>query len=239
MPEARFVLYYWPLPFRAQAARYILAAAGIPWDEPGRDAVMAIYQARIGEQPVPFMGPPVLHDREADLWLSQLPAIAGYLGAEHGLMPGNPAQDALTYKVVNDCVDVLQELTRNCGMQMWTRDTWDSFADQRLPRWLALFEELGRRNGLELASGTLLGTPQPGVADLACAALWISIDDTLPKLGEYIGEYAPSVFALAQRVAATPAIRDLRADQRDRWGDVWCEGQIEASLRSVLATWQR
>ena len=98
-------------------------------------------------------------------------------------------------------------------------------------------KELGARLGLD--SGTLLGTPQPGVADLACAALWISIDDTLPKLGEFIAEHAPCVYALSHRIAATPAIRDLRARQRARWGDVWCEGQIEASLRSVLATWQR
>ena len=71
----RFTLYYWPIPFRGQFARYILAYAGEPWDEPDRDAVFSVYESEIADQPLPFMGPPLPHDREGDIWISQLPSI--------------------------------------------------------------------------------------------------------------------------------------------------------------------
>ena len=234
----RFVLYYWPIPFRAQGARYIMAHAGIDWEEPDRDAVTAMYQSRISDQPLPFMGPPVLHDRRTNLWLSQAPAICGYLGRDLGLMPGTPAGDALTYKVLGDGIDVLHALTLNCGAAMWTDHGWATFAETRLPRWLSIFEELGHRNGLGPDHGTLLGTPEPGVADLATAALWITICDKLPGMADLVARHAPRVLALSRRIADTSAISSLRATQTTLWGDVWCEGQIEASLRSVLTTWR-
>ena len=234
----RFTLYYWPIPFRAQFIRYILAYAGEAWDEPNRDAVMAIYQSEIADQPLPFMGPPLLHDRKEDVWVSQSAAISSYLGEIYGLMPGTPSQDALTRKVLGDCVDVLHALTRHCGAVMWTDETWTHFAEHRLPRWLNIFEELGARHQLKNRSGTLLGTPEPSVADLACAALWVTICDTLPDLQDTISEHAPNVLSLSQRIASTPTINAMRVDQKNRWGDVWCEGQIEESLRTVLANWR-
>lgn len=233
----RFVLYYWPIPFRAQFPRYVLAYAGATWSEPDREEVFALYQERISDQPLPFMGPPVLHDRETGLWVSQAPAITGYLGEVLGLMPDTPGDGALTRKVLSDCIDVLHGLTRHCGTAMWTDETWQPFAEIRLPRWLQIFEELGRRNGLSARDGTLLGTPEPGVADLACAALWVTIVDKLPALRAPVARHAPNVLALSNRVAATPAIAALRAEQTRQWGDVWCEGQIEDSLRSVLRRW--
>lgn len=235
--SARFVLYYWPIPFRAQFARYIMAHAGVAWEEPDFEAVMALYQREIAHQPEPFMGPPVLHDREADLWLSQMPAICSYLGEVLGLMPGTPALDAQTRKVLGDCTDVLHALTLNCGAAMWTDESWAEFAEMRLPRWLQNFEELGRRNGLTADGGTILGTPEPGVADLACAALWTTIFDKLPELEGLVDRHAPAVAGLSRRISAEPAIAALRADQSARWGDLWCEGEIEASVRSVLKNW--
>ena len=189
---ARFVLYYWPIPCRAQSIRYILAYAGEAWDEPDLDEVTALYQSPVLEQPVPFMGPPILHDRQDGVWLSQAPAIAGYVGEAVDLMPGTATNDALTQKVLSDCIDVLHALTQNCGALMWTKETWSSFAEHRLPRWLQIFEELGARNALKADSGTLLGTPKPGVADLACASLWVTIWDLLPQLRQMIGEHAPN-----------------------------------------------
>ncbi len=234
---ARFTLYYWPIPFRAQVARYILAHAGAEWDEPDRDALMALYQADVADQPVPFMGPPVLHDRDGDVWISQMPAICSYLGEVLGLMPGTPAADAMTRKVLGDCTDVLHGLTRNCGMAMWTDAAWSDFVGTRLPRWLQIFEALGQRHGLGATSGTLLGTAAPGVADLACAALWRTIADKLPALRAAVAAHAPNVLALSDRIAETPAIAALCRDQEARWGDVWCEGEIEVSLRNVLDNW--
>jgi len=236
---ARFTLYYWPIPFRAQFARYLLAYHGAAWDEPDTDALLALYQASVKDQPMPFMAPPLLHDAEADLWLSQAPAITGYLGTLFGLMPGTPEKDALAHKVQSDCIDVLQELTLNSGAAMWDEESWADFAEHRLPRWLEIFETLGARHGLAAERGTLLGTAAPGVADLACAALWVTICDKLPELEELIRQHAPNVLALSHRIGALPPIAALRADQTERWGDLWCEGQIEDSLRTTLANWQR
>ncbi|MEL6277647.1 MAG: glutathione S-transferase [Pseudomonadota bacterium] len=236
--SARFTLYYWPIPFRAQSIRYILAYAGETWSEPSREDVLALYQGPITKQPMPFMGPPLLRDHQEDVWISQSCAIASYLGEVLHLTPGSPAKDALTQKVLGDCVDVLQALTRDCGATMWTAEEWTMFAEHRLPRWLQIFEELGARHDLKPDSGTLLGTPEPGVADLACAALWIPICDKLPKLQSVIAEHAPNVLALSQRLSNLAPIAALRAEQAERWGDVWCEGQIEESLRNVLASWR-
>ncbi|MGD8423443.1 MAG: glutathione S-transferase [Methyloceanibacter sp.] len=235
---ARFGLYYWPIPFRAQSIRYILAYAGEAWDEPDLDEVTALYQSPVLEQPVPFMGPPILHDRQDGVWLSQAPAIAGYVGEAVDLMPGTATNDALTQKVLSDCIDVLHALTQNCGALMWTKETWSSFAEHRLPRWLQIFEELGARNALKADSGTLLGTPKPGVADLACASLWVTIWDLLPQLRQMIGEHAPNVLSLSQRIAGTDAIRAMRTEQDACWGNVWCEGEIERSLRTALSDWR-
>ncbi|MCA9492320.1 MAG: NUDIX domain-containing protein [Myxococcales bacterium] len=43
------------------------------------------------------------------------------------------------------------------------RETWDAFVAARLPRWMHIFEETGRRYGLTEQGGTLLGTPEPGL----------------------------------------------------------------------------
>jgi hypothetical protein len=51
MSAPRFTLYSWPIPFRAQAARHVLAHAGAGWEEPDHDAVMAVYQAEVSDQP--------------------------------------------------------------------------------------------------------------------------------------------------------------------------------------------
>jgi glutathione S-transferase len=201
------------------------------------DEVTTLYQSAVDEQPVPFMGPPILHDQHHDIWLSQAPAIAGYVGKAVGLMPDTATKDALTRKVLSDCIDVLHAMTRNCGVLMWTKETWSSFAEHRLPRWLQIFEELGARNALKADSGTLLGTPKPGVADLACASLWVTIWDLLPELREPIAQYAPNVLSLSQRIASVDAIRAMRADQKANWGNIWCEGDIEESLRTVLSDW--
>lgn len=234
----RFVLYYWPIPFRAQAARYIMTAGGLRWEEPEVDEVEALYGSEIADQPWPFIGPPLLYDREADLWLSQSAAICSYLGEIAGLMPESAAARAQTHKVLGDCTDVLQALTRDCGAQMWSDDDWSAFADARLTSWLTVFEDLGRRHGLTAEQGTLLGAPRPGVADFACAALWVTIGDKLPALEPMLSRHAPNIMALSNRLAATPELVGLRRAQTERWGDLWCAGEIETSLRSALINWR-
>ena len=84
---ADYTLYYWPVPFRGQFIRAILAHAGKTWEESDVEALMALPPSK---QPVPFMGPPVLIDQSTDFALSEMPAIALYLGETLNLLPPTP-----------------------------------------------------------------------------------------------------------------------------------------------------
>lgn len=232
---ADFTLYYWPLPFRGQFVRAVLAHAGADWDEADTGAVAAAKGKDLDDQPVPFMAPPLLVDRAAGVSLAQMPAILAYLGGRFGLMPGEAGQAALTHKLVADANDVLDEVTRFGGRSMWTRGDWAEFAGARLPRWMGIFEETGRRHGLTEAGGHMLGTPEPGLADLVAATLWFTMTEKLTALRPVLEHNAPVVAALSDRIMARPALARMRADTDARFGETWCGGQIEASIREMLA----
>ncbi|RDC71150.1 glutathione S-transferase [Rhodovulum sp. 12E13] len=233
-PPPRYGLQYWPVMFRGQFVRATLAHADAPWDEADIDAVADAMSEDPEDQPVPFMGPPVLTDRQAGVTLAQMPAILDYLARVHGLMPGDPARDALTRKVVADANDVLMEMTRHNGAQMWTAEAWAEYGP-RLSRWMAIFDETGRRHGLTEGGGTLLGTEAPGLADLVSHVLWGTMTDTLPALRPLLERTAPTLAALSDRIGARPEQAALRARSVEAWGEAWCGGQIEASLRAAIA----
>ena len=228
-----YTLHYWPIPFRGEFVRAVLAHAGVSWNEAGMD-VAGIRRGTVpAEQIIPHMGPPVLIDHAAGVSLSQMPAILGYLGRKHGLIPADPARAALTDKVVADANDVLYEMTLHNGAQMWTSENWEAYRP-RLARWMTIFEELGRRHELTAGAGTLLGTEAVGVADLTAAILWGTMTVKLPALRPMLEATAPAVTGLTDRVAGLPEQADLRARSEAEYGDEWCSGQIEASLRAVL-----
>lgn len=229
-----YTLHYWPIPFRGQFIRWVLAHAGASFDDMSPDAVHELRSLPVGDQPVPLMAPPVLSDHASGITLAQLQAILIYLGGKHGLIPEDAHHAALIHKVVCDANDVLDEVTRNGGKQMWTPGEWETFADDRLPRWMAIFEETGTRFGLE-KTGHLLGTQAPSLADLVTGALWFTMTDKLPQIGDLLQETAPGISGLSYRMAHMPAIADLRARTDADYGDLYCGGQIEQSLRGALA----
>ena len=183
--------------------------------------------------PVPFMGPPVLIDNEARLAIAQMPAIVLYLGETLGLMPATPALRAMTGKVVNDANDVIDDLTLDGGRLMWTAARWRDFLP-RLRKWMLLWEEIGRRHGLTAHSGFLLGSDALGVADVVTATLWATMASRFRAIEAMLEEAAPMTAALTRRVADLPPLAALAARARRDYGDAYCGGQIEASLRRVL-----
>lgn len=186
------------------------------------------------EQLVPHMGPPVLTDHTTGFSLSQMPAILSYLGAKHhGLIPDNPALAALTAKLVADANDVLYEMTRHNGAQMWTKKAWRAY-QPRLGRWMEIFEETGRRRGLTANSGFILGTETPGLADLTAHILWGTMTVKFPSLRPMLDATAPAIAGLSDRIGELPEQAELRTRSDAEYGDEWCSGQIEASLRTVL-----
>ena len=228
-----YELYYWPIPFRGQFVRAVLAFAGKSWTEHDGAAISKLMGGTVERMPIPFMGPPVLIDKKADFAVSQMSAIVLYLGETLGLMPATPALRALTMKVVLDANDVIDDITLDGGRLMWTQKSWREFLP-RLRKWMSLWEETGRRHGLTEPSGFLLGGEAAGVADVVTAVLWSTMTERFPAIAEVFEEAAPLTAALTRRVSALPPLAKLAAKAKRDYGEAYCGGQIEASLRKVL-----
>jgi len=230
---SNYVLYYWSAPFRGQFVRAVLAQAGQPWTEGGDEEISRLMGLPARDMPVPFMGPPLLVDREANVAIAQMPAIILYLGETLDLLPPSPALRALTLKLVNDANDVIDELTLDGGRQMWTDERWREFVP-RLKKWMSFWEETGRRHGLAETSGYLLGGDAPGIADVVSATLWSTMADRFAAIAKILEETAPMTAALTRRMYELPALAELAAKARADYGETYSGGQIEASLRKVL-----
>lgn len=226
-------LFYWSVPFRGQFVRAILSYAGKSWTEMGDAAISDLMEGPVADMPVPFMGPPILIDRKADFAIAQMPAIILYLGETLDLLPATADLRALSMKIVNDANDVIDEITLDGGRAMWTRERWDDFVP-RLKKWMSFWEETGRRHGLKADSGFLLGGDAPGIADIVTATLWSTMADRFDAIEAILQETAPMTFALTRRIAELPPMAKLAATAREKYGDAYCGGQIEASLRKVL-----
>ena len=227
-------LYYWPVPFRGQFVRAVLAYAGKTWTESDAAAISKLMNGAVKHMPVPFMGPPLLIDKKADVAIAQMPAIVLYLGETLDLMPTTPALRAMTIKTVNDANDIIDEITLDGGREMWTAKRWQDFLP-RLKKWMSLWDETGRRHGLKAHTGFLLGEG-PAVADIVTATLWSTMADRFPKIEALLEEAAPLTAALSRRVSALPALAKLAARAHQDYGDAYCGGQIGASLQKVLDT---
>ena len=227
-----FELYYWPVPFRGQFIRAILAYAGRSWTEHDSAEIGALMQAGPDDAPVGFMGPPVLVDNRSGFTLSQMPAIALYLGDRFALLPDGAEGRAMSVKIVNDANDVIDELTLDGGREMWTGDKWAAFLP-RLARWMRIWAAAGERHGLGETEGFLLGTQAAGVADIVTGTLWTTMGDRFPGIAALLDETAPRIAALSRRMRAVPALARLRDEAFALYGEAYCGGEIEKSLRSV------
>ncbi len=230
---ADYKLYYWRLPFRGQFVRAVLAHVGASWEEAGLEDLRLLMDAEPAQQLIPHMGPPVLTDHEANFSISQTQAILTYLGGKYALIPADPARAALTAKIIADANDVLYEITLHNGAQMWTQETWSAYR-LRLTRWMSIFEEHGRRHGLTVEAGHILGTDSPGIGDLVVYVLWGVMTSKLPELRPLLDVSAPGIAGLCDRIARLPEQRRLRLRSDEAYADEWCSGNIEASLRAVL-----
>lgn len=221
-----YTLCYWPVPFRGQFIRAILAHAGKSWKE--TDTVSDLTYAEPGQQPIPFMGPPMLIVEKTGFAIAQMPAIALYLGETLGLLPDSPEGRALSIKTVNDANDVIDEITQQGGREMWTPETWKAF-QPRLKRWMAIFETVAPDEG-----EFLFGSKKAGIADIVTATLWSTMRDKLHSVGGILDAEAPKIAALSRRLWETPSLAKLAEESDKKYGrDTYCGGQIGASLSKV------
>ncbi|MDE1148938.1 MAG: glutathione S-transferase [Azospirillaceae bacterium] len=230
-----YTLYYWPVPFRGEFIRAILAHAGKRWDEPDVDALTQAMEAAPTDQPVPFMGPPVLVDRANGFTVSEMPAIALYLGETLSLVPDTAEGRAMTVKITADANDVIDEITLDGGREMWTPESWAKF-QPRLKRWMAIWEAGALAHGVTKDGGFLLDGGAIGVADIITATLWSTLRRVLPGTGTLLDAEAPLVANLSRRVWTTPALAAWDRESVRLYGDSYCAGQIEKSLKKVANT---
>jgi glutathione S-transferase len=228
-----YAFYYWSVPFRGQFVRAILAYAGKTWTEVDDATIMKLMSGPVKDMPVPFMGPPFLIDNNNGFAIAEMPAIVLYLGETLDMMPATPALRAMTMKTVNDANDVIDELTLDGGREMWTEKRWLDFTP-RLRKWMALWEETGRRHGLKSETGYLLGGEVPGIADIVTATLWSTLADHFQNIAVLLEEAAPRTSALSRRVSDLPALAELAASARKDYGDAYCGGEIGNSMKKVL-----
>ena len=225
--ETRFELVYWPLPFRGCFVSYLFAWCDVPLKVvDDYEVIEALIERDPGEQPIPFVGPPLLRDRQTGQSLSQMPAIALYAAGELDLLPADPADLPLSMKVLMDCNDVLMEICRYNGSMMWEREEWIRFRGVRLPRWLRVFEESMVRGHI--------GRERVTFADIGVYALFGNLLRCLPELEPDVHAQAPGIHALCERIGSRETLAAFVATEEQRYGKLYCGGQIEASIRRML-----
>lgn len=220
-----FTLYYWPIPFRGEFVRALLAHAGATVHEPDSDAVGAMMARDPRDQPVPHMAPPMLVDNASGQAIAEMPAICLWLGEQFGLMPIDPHPRALALKIINDANDVLDEMTLDGGKAMWTPKSWADYLP-RLRRWMTIWEATVEQD--------LLSANQGDLGTIATATLWGAMTERLPQLLPLLREEAPSVVRLAEQARSQGALAAQAEESRKRFGNAWCGGEIEKSLRQVV-----
>ena len=57
----------------------------------------------------------------------------------------------------------------------------------------------------------------------------------LPALETDLLEHAPGIHALCRRIGAQPSLSDFVMEQEREYGQLYCGGQIEQSIRAMLA----
>jgi glutathione S-transferase len=81
----------------------------------------------------------------------------------------------------------------------------------------------------------MLGGDQISVADIATCALWGTMIRCLPELSADCQKHAPNIFELCQKIENRPKIQSFLEDQNRKYGNLYCGGQIEQSIRNMLA----
>lgn len=227
MMDAQFKLYYWPLPFRGSFVSYMFAYADVLLEEESDyKKISSIRNDPPSDQPAPFMAPPLLIDKQADISMSQMPAIVMYVAKKLNLMPTDHEQVCRALKVVMDCNDLLMEICRYNGSKMWEREDWVQFRQKRLQKWFKIFEE-------SLARGHF-GAEQVHFADVSVYALFGNLTRCLPDLRSDLESHAKNVSLFCDSFGERPSLKAYVERQTELYGQLYCGGQIEKSIRKML-----
>jgi glutathione S-transferase len=228
---AEYTLHYWDVPFRGIFPQLFLEEiqAKYEWHDASE-----IYPKKSLKIHNPGMAPPYLYDTKINKYLAQMPAILMHLAREHDYLPKRTETLDLTLKTILDCNDVLMEVTNSYGKEMWSKSDWNEFRSTRFPQWMEIFEQTGIEHGLKEEKGYLLGSTIT-VADIATTALFGTLIHSFPELKSDLNKHAPRIAKLCERIEARPSIRAFLEKQREKYGQVYCGGDIEKSMRKMLS----
>jgi len=226
----QYLLFYWDVPFRGIFPQLFLeeVRANYEWHDASK-----IYPEKSLKIRNPGMAPPYLYEVKSETYLAQMPAILMHLAREYDYLPKHTETLDLSLKIILDCNDVLMEITNSFGLQMWNQKDWDEFRSERLVKWMKIFEQTGLDHGLKSEKGYLLGS-KISVADIATTALWGTLIHSFPSLKADLEENAPHILRLCERIEARPSLQAFLAKQREKFGEAYCGGEIEKSLRKML-----
>lgn len=227
----KFDLYYWDVPFRGIFPQLLLEDAGANYE--WHDA-SEIYPRKSLKINGPGMAPPYLYERKTDRYLAQMPAIMLHLAREFHYLPARMETADLSLKTIMDCHDILLEITNSYGKSMWVEKEWKEFRSERLPEWMKIFELTGTSHGLKADKGFLLGS-KISVADIATTALFGTMTHSFPELAADLRKHAPKIQKLVERIENRPRLKTFLTRQRQAKGSVYCGGEIEKSLRKMVA----
>ncbi len=222
-------LFYWDVPFRSVPIRLLFRVAGQSLSLPDSAAVTALKVQDVRLQPVPSMAPPFLLNQGEGIALSQMPAIVLYVSQRFELMQSTPLAAAQLMKVRGDMNDILCEVTRNNGQMMWEVAAWKEFLRHRLPRWAEISVVNAERYGKMAHSG------QPNAVDLMQWAIWGSLQRAFPSLQPWFKKYAAGVLDLLDERERVPPVQRFFEQEQAEFGQHYCGGMIEKSLRQMLA----
>ena len=234
--HSKFKLYYWPIPFRGNFIRCMLSFCNVQYNDATVAELLELKSADMSSKDTRaiFMAPPLIYDVEEDIFISQMPAIVLYLARKYNKMPTNNNQITITENILLSSNDILAEISKNNGSMMWqNKEEWQEFIDGRFCRWLSILESQATRNGLRENAGYFFGNNAATAVDIILFALIGTMRAKLPEMIPILLKGCPSVMNLCDRLLEESSNLKLLFDEQAS-NNVYCGGQIEASIRKVL-----
>jgi glutathione S-transferase len=219
-----YELYYWPeIQGRGEFVRLALEEAGEKYAEVARQpakgggvpAMMTLLDGKEVKHP-PF-APPFL--RSGKLLIGQTATILLYLGARHGLAPGNEAGRLWTHQLqltIADLVGEAHDTHHPIASSLYYEDQRPEakrraadFRQSRMPKYLHYFEGVLERSGGRYLLGRRLT-----YADLSLFQVVEGLRYAFPKASARLEKKIPRVIGLHDAVAGRPRLKAYLASER-------------------------
>jgi glutathione S-transferase len=219
-----YELYYWPeIQGRGEFVRLALEDAGATYVDVAREpakgggvpAMMALLNGKQVKHP-PF-APPFL--RSGKLLIGQTANILQYLGARHGLAPGNEAGRLWTHQLqltIADLVAEVHDAHHPIASSLYYEDQRPEakrraadFLKLRMPKYMHYFEGVLERSGGKYLLGRRLT-----YADLSLFQIVEGLRYAFPKAAGRLEKKIPRVVELRDAVAARPRLKAYLGSER-------------------------